>query len=306
MWREEFCLGSVLAQKARINWNQQGDDSISFFYASLKDKTVHKHIDLLIDEVGNRLEDNKGIGDEALQFYKKLMGARSHRRKRINLHIMRKRNQLSDDDAFDLIKPVDRKEIEDALFSIDSFKALGLDGFNAYFFKKSWCVIENQFCDAIQDYFNTAIMHKKVNIATITLIPKVYNATSIVDFRPITCCTIIYKTIAKSLTNRLQKVIASVMSETQSGFIPGRTIADNILLASELMRGYNTRFNSSKCMFKMDLRKAYDSVDWDFMDEVLREMSFPISFIDWVMGCVKTVSYSVLINGRPLRPFDAA
>lgn len=83
------------------------------------------------------------------------------------------------------------------------FLLLGLDGLNAYFFKKVWNVIQHQFCEAVQDYFNFRDMHFKVNIATITLISNLFNATSITDFRPIAYCSIIYKNISKIISNRL-------------------------------------------------------------------------------------------------------
>lgn len=76
-------------------------------------------------------------------------------------------------------------------------------------------------------------------------------------------------------------------------------------MASEVVRGYNRKFNSPKCIFKMDLRKAYDSIDWEFLGDVLREMNFPVRIIEWILGFVKTISYFVLMNGRLMRPFKA-
>jgi hypothetical protein len=77
----------------------------------------------------------------------------------------------------------------------------------------------------------------------------------------------------------------------------GRQINDNILMATDLVKGYN------RC--KIDRQKAYDSVEWAFLKMVLHELGFPTIFVNWIMTCISTVSYSVLINGQPSHPFDA-
>ena len=100
-------------------------------------------------------------------------------------------------------------------------------------------------------------------------------------------------------------MIGKVIDPAQSGFIPGREMADNILLAVELIKGYSRKNNSPRCMIKMDLRKAYASINWVFLFSVMEEMSFPPKFMDWIRPCVTTVSYSILVNGTPLKIFPA-
>ena len=82
-------------------------------------------------------------------------------------------------------------------------------------------------------------------------------------------------------------------------------ISDNIILATELAKGYNRAHLSPRCMLKVDLRKAYDSVEWPFLHMMLNELGFPCVFVDWIMECVKTFSYSILINGKPSPSFCA-
>ena len=83
-------------------------------------------------------------------------------------------------------------------------------------------------------------------------------------------------------------------------------MTDNILLATELVKGYNRKFNTPKCMLKVDLRNAYDSVDWRFLKRMLEELAFPPKFVEWIMCCISTVSYSPVVNGSPTTPFFAA
>lgn len=119
--------------------------------------------------------------------------------------------------------------------------------------------------------------------------------------RPISCCSVIYKHISKVIAGRLKRVAGSVVSLSQAGFISGRQLGDNVLLATKIIRGYVRKNLSPKCMIKIDMRKAYDSIAWPFLKSILQEFGFPHKFSSWVMACVGTVSYLVLINGKPSR-----
>jgi len=102
------------------------------------------------------------------------------------------------------------------------------------------------------------------------------------DFRPIACCTVIYKCINKLLSNRILPILDSMISRNQSAFIPGRNIAENVLLAQELMRNYHRKDGKPRCTLKIDLMKAYDSVNWDFIIHCLACFGFLGKFINWI------------------------
>ncbi|XP_048501545.1 uncharacterized protein LOC125497880 [Beta vulgaris subsp. vulgaris] len=118
------------------------------------------------------------------------------------------------------------------------------------------------------EFFDNGFMHKPVNCTAVTMIPKIDDAQYARDYRPIACCSTLYKIISKILTKRLQAVITKVVDSAQTGFIPERNIGDNILLATELIRGYSRRHISPRCVIKVDIRKAYDSVEWVFCESV--------------------------------------
>nr|XP_016449921.1 PREDICTED: uncharacterized protein LOC107774789 [Nicotiana tabacum] len=104
---------------------------------------------------------------------------------------------------------------------------------------------------------------------------------------------------------RMQKVIGGIICEAQAGFVPGRKIGYNIILAHELIKGYTRKHISPRCMIKIDIQKAYDSIEWSYLEQNMRMIGFPERFIAWVMKCVKTVNYTIMVNGEPTDPFNA-
>ncbi|XP_075083648.1 uncharacterized protein LOC142167383 [Nicotiana tabacum] len=166
--------------------------------------------------------------------------------------------------------------------------------------------VKEEIVNFYKSLMRTVVLYKAINYTAIILIPKVTNPTTTRDFRPIACCSVLYKIISKVLENRIQKVIPNIISEAQAGFIPGRKIADNIILAHELVKAYTRKNTSPRCIIKIDLTKAYDSVGWIFLEHVMVELGFLRIFQDWVITCVKTVSYSIVVNGEPIVLFPTA
>ena len=155
-------------------------------------------------------------------------------------------------------------------------------------------------------FFETGQMPRGVNDTSIVLIPKVDHPHELKEFRPISLCNVLYKIISKCLVNRLRPILGEVISENQSAFVPGRLITDNALLAFECLHymEHGTNAQNPLCAYKLDLSKAYDRVDWTFLEEVMHQMGFSCQWIRWIMSCVTTVRYSVKFNGALLEAFS--
>ena len=117
------------------------------------------------------------------------------------------------------------------------------------------------------------------NATILTLIPKKQNAELVFDFRPISCLNTIYKVVSKLLASRILPVLMEIISPHQSAFMPERLLGENVLLATDLVQGYNRSDSEPKAMLKVDLRKAFDSVRWDFVLAALRALNVPLQFI---------------------------
>lgn len=157
----------------------------------------------------------------------------------VDTTVMRRGKTINHSQQVELSAEISELEIKQALFSMDDNKSPGVDGFTSCFLKKAWTVVKADMIKVVQKFFQKGTMLKVFNYTTITVVPKCPNPTSVRDFGPIACCTVIYKIISKILNCRLQNVMGEIVENNQSAFIPGRMIIDNIVLSHELVKGYN-------------------------------------------------------------------
>ncbi|GJY56466.1 RNA-directed DNA polymerase, eukaryota, partial [Tanacetum coccineum] len=140
------------------------------------------------------------------------------------------------------------------------------------------------------------------NSSFIALIPKIPDANLVKDFRPISLIGSIYKIIAKILTNRLVGVMGGIVNEVQSAFIADRQILDGPFILNEMLSWCKKRKKQS-LIFKVDFEKAYDSIRWDFLDDVLRKFGFVDKWCKWIQCCLHSSRGSIIINGSPMDEF---
>nr|XP_043620313.1 uncharacterized protein LOC122592176 [Erigeron canadensis] len=170
------------------------------------------------------------------------------------------KNVLNTEEANEMVRCVTDEEIKEAMFEIDSNKASGPDGYTSGFFKKAWVVIGKDVCNAVREFFINGKLLGEVNATLVALIPNITTPNKVSDFRPIACCNVIYKCISKILTKRIQNVLGKIVHIIQSSFVLGRHIQDNILIAQELLRGYNRKYGPRRCAMQIDIQKAYDTI----------------------------------------------
>lgn len=190
------------------------------------------------------------------------------------------------------------EELRTIVFSLDSESTAGPDGFGAGFYQSCWEIINIDLLEAIHDFFKGAHLPRGFTMTSIVLIPKVIGASQWKDFRPISLCNVTSKIISKILANRLNDILPSIISHWQTGFVPERSIADNLLLAQELISEIDRKLESPNLILKLDMEKAYDRVEWPFLLSMLRTFGFCEWVVDLFYRILSNNWFSVLINGQ--------
>ncbi|KAL3833012.1 hypothetical protein ACJIZ3_007748 [Penstemon smallii] len=207
---------------------------------------------------------------------------------------------IDDEENTTICKLPTPKEIKQVMFSFTSGKSPGPDGLPALFYKNFWSTTGNALVQAVQHFFRTGFMLKALNHTFVTLIPKVVNATSVDQFRPISLCNVSYKVISKIIANRLKPLLQKIVSPNQMAFVHGRNINENSIISQEIMHYMHTRKGKKGFLaLKVDLSKAYDRVEWKLLLHILEKVGVCSKFTNWIAQCIMTCSYSFLINGVP-------
>ncbi|GJU65091.1 RNA-directed DNA polymerase, eukaryota, partial [Tanacetum coccineum] len=166
-----------------------------------------------------------------------------------------------------------------------------------------WKIFEKDIAVAITEFFSSGTFPKGCNSSFIALIPKTQNAKTVKDFRPISLIGILYKIIAKILANRLSSVIPDLISDVQSAFISDRQILDGPFILNELLSWCKYK-NLKAMIFKVDFEKSFDSIRWDYLNDVLKMFGFGDKWRGWIKDCLNSAKGYVLVNGSPTPEFQ--
>nr|GMC66691.1 uncharacterized protein LOC109173576 [Ipomoea batatas] len=198
-----------------------------------------------------------------------------------------------------MLQPFTYDDVIETVFSMALDKSLGPNGFNPAFYQHFWDDVGHDVASFIIDCLQSCCKPMGMNGANITLIPKKAVPNTMGDLRPIALCNVTYKILAKMVANRLKDVLESVISETQSAFIPRRLFIDNVLIASEVIHYLNRKREGITCWcgLKLDMSEAYDKMEWCYLRFIMEKMGFDKAWIDLIMLCVSTVRYKVMVNG---------
>lgn len=292
-WKLRQCLDELLnkqelywAQRSKQHWLHLGDKNTRFFHqmASWKKKKVQ--ILVLQREDGVLLTDQKEIHQAFLNHFKALFHCDAP------LPIPARSSPGAFPTHFDLLSafscklsethqnllnlPFNEAEIKTAVFQMGKLKAPGPDGFIAEFYQNYWSTVGPSIIEAVLAFLQSGYLLKEFNKTFICLILKIKDPMTVNDFRPISLCNVIYKIGSKVLANRLREVLPNLIAPNQSAFLQGRIISDNILIAHEVIEFIRHTKKGRKMFFgpKLDMNKAYDRVNWEFLLSVLRCMGF--------------------------------
>ncbi|GJR00675.1 RNA-directed DNA polymerase, eukaryota [Tanacetum coccineum] len=288
-----------LAQKAKIKWAIEGDENSKYYHGVLNKKRNQLAIRGILVE-GRWIESPILVKDEFLSYFASRFNKPPDYRLHIDLDFP---NKLSLEQQMVLEIEVTREEIKKAVWDCGVDKSPGPDGFTFGFYRRYWTFLENDVVEAVLYFFNHGQFPKGSNSSFITLIPKTQEAKMMKDFRPITLIGSLYKIIAKILANRLVVVLEDLVSDVQSAFVAKRQILDGPFILNELFQWCKMK-KKHTMIFKVDFEKAYDSVRWDYLDDVLKRFGFGEKWCGWIQNCLLSSKGSVIVNGSPTKEFQ--
>lgn len=282
--------------KSRLNWYCHGDRNTKFFHQMTKIRNGTQKMAVLRD--GELIiDDHDGIAQHVLNFYTNLYASPNNCVP--NDLISRVVPSLVTDAENDILTAIpSTEEIKLAVFSMNGDGAPGSDGFAGCFYQLFWDVIGQDVCSAVSQFFAQGWLPPNLNSNLVALIPKVKGTDRIEDFRPIALANFQFKVITKVLADRLAAIASRIISPQQRGFVRGRHIQDCICIASEAANLLDYKTFGGNLALKLDIKKAFDTIDWDFLLSVLQAFGFNSKFRKWINVILHSAKLSFSVNGK--------
>ena len=290
-------------QKSREKWVVHGDRNTKFFHMSTIIRRRRNKVEMLRNNENQWVSEAQELEELAVNYFKKLYSLEDVDTDTQGL-LVRRFVSLTNHDYDSLNKTFSAEEVEKAVRGMGSFKAPGPDGFQPVFYQRCWETVGDAVVRFATQFFETGKLPENTNDALVVLIPKVTKPESITQFRPISLCNVLFKTITKAMVGRLKGIMKKLIGPAQASFIPGRLSADNIVVVQEAVHSMRRKKGRKGWMLlKLDLEKAYDRLRWDFLEDTLRAAGLSEVWVGRIMECVAGPSMCILWNGEKTEPF---
>ncbi|XP_019434814.1 PREDICTED: uncharacterized protein LOC109341364 [Lupinus angustifolius] len=265
---------SFWKEKAKINWYIMSDKNTSFFHRVTKIKQGTKSLSML--KYGDSvLTNHDDIANHVLDYYTNLFASPNITAP--NSVIQDVIPRLVTDEGNSMLTQLPSiTEIKDAVFALNGEAAPSPDGFSGCFFQKIWDIIKTEGADRVE------------------------------DCRPIALANFQFKIITKVLSNRLDTIAPKILSNQQRGFIKDRQIKDCICLASEAINMMDHKNFWSNLAIKLDIKNAFDTIDWTFLLDTLHIFGFNYKFIQWIKVILQYAKLSINVNGNSVGFFKGS
>ena len=285
--------------RCKVRWYEDGEKSSKYFLNMEKRNYNKKIISRLKVENDKIIDDPKEILEAEKRFYQELYRKRSNENNQEALRTLfsHKAPKLSENEQMSCEGKISEKEILEALKKTQNNKSPGSDGIPAEFYKMFWIDIKEYLLKAINASYEAGSLYITLKQGIITLIPKKDKDTlELKNWRPITLLNQDYKLIAKSIASRIKKTLKTIINSDQSGYVPDRYIGENINRILNMLELTDNEMPG--ILMLVDFQKAYDCLDWEFIDKALKFFNFGESLRSWIKTLYNDISSCTTNNGH--------
>ncbi|KAJ3708440.1 hypothetical protein LUZ61_012145 [Rhynchospora tenuis] len=306
-------------QRSRLQWENEGDRNTRFFHTVATNRRRHNLITMVKKDDGQLTGEEKIIREKFLQYFRDLycpsapnsnasntdqMGQMDHNRLETVQNIFETLQQspaatIPDSAHRKLSALPDYHEVKNVLFQMGPDKSSGPDGVTARFLQENWHILGYEIVSQLKKVFQTEEVPDDWLKCRVTLILKTEEPQTPAEYRPISVGNIFYRLVMKIVATRLRPHIKKVISQEQSAFIKGRSIGDNIILVKEVLHSFSQKsFKQQAFLLKADINKAFDKLDWNFLEKALQYMNIPPKMIMLIINAYRGAKITININGK--------
>ena len=298
--RESKIEGIMLRAKAK--WNLEGEKNTKYFCNLEKKHYQEKTISKLITDEGEELTNINQILKEQARFYENLYTSNrptlTDQDKALFFPENKTIRQLTEPEADSLEIPLTTLECWNVLKNIKGNKSPGYDGFTAEFYVHFWDAIKFPMLRSFQDSYSKGSLSNSQKLGMITCLPKPGKEREYMkNWRPISLLNVDYKILSGVIANRMKTFLDQLVSEHQKGFINGRYIGECTRLVSDIF--YKMRNSKISGVFLLiDFEKAFDSLEFSFLDRTLKYFNFGENIRKWVNIFYTDPESCIINNGH--------
>ena len=297
-----------IATRARARWVEEGERSTKYFFGLEKYHGKKKEINKLVNSNNEEIFDQNSISDHIVTYYQNVFNTTNPIKNNIDNYMNTLEgnlNRVDNEMADNLDESLSILEFDVVVNNLKLNKSPGWDGLTAEFYIKFWDDIREIYFNSIKESVNSGILSQSQRIGVLTLIPKPKPPDELVflkNWRPITLLNVDYKIFAHVLKNRFIKAVPSIVNSVQSGFQPGRSTSDNLILMSLVLEDFFEQPDQEGILLQVDFEKAFDSVEHTFLFKTLERLGFGNNLINLVRTAFTGCMCYANVNGHLSAP----
>ena len=291
--------------RANIRWAEEGESSSAYFLRQEKVRGQRRLIRAIRRSDGQIVKSTQDILGVWRDYYFRLFSSQHLEDQEQGAFLSSLERKLSAAESESCEGDLTEEECLRALKQMASSKAPGVDGLPAEFYVRFWSLLGPDLVMVLNSCYRCGRLSLTQPSGAIMLLYRKGDLLDMANWRPITLLCVDYKIAAKALSNRLLNVIGSVVSPDQSCGVPGRFIGENVRLLHDVVDYANTEAVPA-AILSLDQEKAFDRVEWAYMEKVLVKMGFGTSFRGWVRLLYTNVYSRVIVNGFATEPFPVS